>query len=74
MIFSILFIFFKINFTDHTKVILCPLMNAVTFIENNVFRTYRFNTIAEHGCSPELAKCLEYAHKKIGSILKDSSV
>lgn len=64
----------QINFTDHTKVILCPLMNAVTFIENNVFRTYRFNTIAEHGCSPELGKCLEYAHKKIGSILKDSPV
>ncbi|VVC32226.1 Protein kinase, ATP binding site,Protein kinase domain,Serine/threonine-protein kinase, active site,POLO [Cinara cedri] len=62
----------QINFTDHTKVILCPLMNAVTFIEHNVFRTYRFNTIAEHGCTPELAKCLEYAYKKIGSILKDN--
>ncbi|XP_050442073.1 serine/threonine-protein kinase PLK1-like [Adelges cooleyi] len=62
----------QINFTDHTKVILCPLMNAVTFIEDNVFRTYRFNTIAEHGCSPELSRCLEYAHKKIGSILKEN--
>ncbi|XP_050528364.1 serine/threonine-protein kinase polo-like [Daktulosphaira vitifoliae] len=62
----------QINFTDHTKLILCPLMNAITFIEDNVFRTYRFNTIAEHGCSPELSRCLEYAHKKIGSILKDN--
>lgn len=49
-------------------------MNAVTYIENNVFRTYRFNTIAENGCSPELAKCLDTAHKKICSILQDSSV
>ncbi|XP_060840506.1 serine/threonine-protein kinase PLK1-like [Rhopalosiphum padi] len=62
----------QINFTDHTKVILCPLMNAVTFVEENIFRTYRFNTIAEHGCTPEFEKCLVYAHKKIISILKDN--
>ncbi|XP_025193335.1 serine/threonine-protein kinase polo-like isoform X2 [Melanaphis sacchari] len=62
----------QINFTDHTKVILCPLMNAVTFVEENIFRTYRFSTIAEYGCSPEFEKCLEYAHKKIMSILKDN--
>lgn len=47
-------------------------MNAVTFVEENIFRTYRFNTIAEYGCSPEFEKCLEYAHKKIVSILKDN--
>jgi len=66
--------FLQINFTDHKKIILCPLMNAVTYIENNVFRTYRFNTIAEYGCSPELTKCLDIAYKKIGSILQDSPV
>jgi len=47
-------------------------MNAVTFVEENIFRTYRFNTIAEHGCTPEFEKCLVYAHKKIISILKDN--
>jgi len=47
-------------------------MNAVTFVEDNIFRTYRFNTIAEYGCSPEFEKYLEYAHKKIGSILRDN--
>lgn len=62
----------QINFTDHTKVILCPLMKAVTFVEENIFRTYRFNTIAEHGCSPEFEKCLHYAHKKIGFILRNN--
>lgn len=49
-------------------------MNAATFFEDGVFRTYRFNTIAEHGCSTEFAKCLAYAHKKIGSILKDNQL
>jgi len=47
-------------------------MKAVTFVEENIFRTYRFNTIAENGCSPEFEKCLHYAHKKIGFILKNN--
>lgn len=47
-------------------------MNAVTFVEDNIFRTYRFNTIAKYGCSPEFSKCLEYAHKKISSILRET--
>ncbi|KAL4113809.1 hypothetical protein QTP88_017381 [Uroleucon formosanum] len=60
----------QINFTDHNKVILCPLMNAVTFVEENIFRTYRFSTIVENGCSSEFEKCLHYAYKKIGFILR----
>lgn len=46
-------------------------MNAVTFIEENIFRTYSFNTISQHGCSPEFAKCLEYAHNKICFMLSN---
>lgn len=49
-------------------------MNAVTFIEENIFCTYRFSTISEHGCSPEYAKCLEYAHAIICSYLKNYTV
>jgi len=49
-------------------------MNAVTFVEENIFRTYRFNTISEYGCKPKFAKCLEYAHKKICFILRDTSL
>lgn len=47
-------------------------MNAVTFVEENIFRTFRFKTIAEHGCSQEIFNCLEYAHKKIGIILREN--
>lgn len=47
-------------------------MNAVTVVEENVFRTYGFKTIAEHGCSQEIFNCLEYAHGKIGFILKNN--
>ncbi|VVC45273.1 Protein kinase, ATP binding site,Protein kinase domain,Serine/threonine-protein kinase, active site,POLO [Cinara cedri] len=62
----------QINFIDHRKIILCPLMNAVTFIEENIFRTYRFSTISENGCNPEYAQCLEYAYSKICSIITNS--
>lgn len=47
-------------------------MSALTLVEDNCFHTYRFNIIAEYGCSPKLFKCLEYAHKKIGSILRET--
>lgn len=46
-------------------------MNAVTFVEKNVFHTYRFNTIIQYGCSSEFAKYLEYAQKKINLYLRD---
>lgn len=49
-------------------------MNTVTFIEQNTFRTYWFNTISKHGCSPEHAKFLEYAHAIICSYIQNSSV
>ncbi|KAJ8687080.1 hypothetical protein QAD02_022874 [Eretmocerus hayati] len=56
----------QINFQDHTKIILCPLMAAVTYIDQEKnFRTYRFKTIEENGCCPGLAKCLSYAHGKV---------
>ena len=53
----------QINFfSDHTKLILCPLMGAVTYIsEKRDFTTYKFNLIAQHGCSPILAQRLKYA-------------
>ncbi|XP_014205549.1 serine/threonine-protein kinase polo [Copidosoma floridanum] len=64
----------QINFQDHTKIILCPLMAAVTYIDQEKnFRTYRFKTIQEYGCSPGLAKCLSYAHSKV-SLLNSKSI
>ncbi|XP_033639138.1 serine/threonine-protein kinase PLK1-like [Asterias rubens] len=53
----------QINFfQDHTKVILCPLMAAVTYVdENRQFRTFRLSLIEKFGCCKELASRLHYA-------------
>ncbi|ESO04961.1 hypothetical protein HELRODRAFT_185535 [Helobdella robusta] len=53
----------QINFfQDHTKVILCPLMGAVTYIdERKNFKTYRLPLIEKFGCMKDLASRLRYA-------------
>lgn len=40
-------------------------MNAVTLVEEGVFRTYRFSTIIKQGCCPEFTEYLDYAHQAI---------
>ena len=42
---------FQINFfKDHTKIILCPLMGAVTYIDDQrQHRTFSFELIEKHG-------------------------
>ncbi|KAK0161583.1 hypothetical protein PV327_010039 [Microctonus hyperodae] len=60
----------QINFLDHTKIIMCPLMAAVTYIDQEKnFRTYRFETIQQNGCSAGLARNLQYAHEKLGLMI-----
>ncbi|KAJ2943874.1 hypothetical protein O0L34_g8198 [Tuta absoluta] len=60
----------QINFQDHTKIILCPLMQAVTYIDvDKNFRTFRFTTIEEKGCDKKLYSNLTYALEKINSVL-----
>ena len=58
-----MFVLLQINFfQDHTKVIICPLMCAVSYIdENKSFRTFRLPLIQRHGCSKELYSRLRYA-------------
>ncbi|XP_067124805.1 serine/threonine-protein kinase PLK1 [Centruroides vittatus] len=53
----------QINFfDDHTKIILCPLMGAVSYIDGKRdFKTYRLNLIKKYGCTRELASRLRYA-------------
>ncbi|RXM31965.1 Serine/threonine-protein kinase PLK1 [Acipenser ruthenus] len=65
----------QINFfQDHTKVILCPLMAAVTFIdEKREFRTYKLSLIEEHGCCKELASRLRYARTMVEKLLAPKS-
>ncbi|KAF7237472.1 Serine/threonine-protein kinase PLK1, partial [Varanus komodoensis] len=65
----------QINFfQDHTKVILCPLMAAVTYInEKREFRTYRLSLIEEFGCCKELASRLRYARTMVEKLLTSKS-
>ncbi|XP_006005713.1 serine/threonine-protein kinase PLK1 [Latimeria chalumnae] len=61
----------QINFfQDHTKIILCPLMAAVTYIdENRDFRVYKLSLIEEHGCCKELASRLRYARTMVEKLM-----
>ncbi|GCC36162.1 serine/threonine-protein kinase PLK1 [Chiloscyllium punctatum] len=61
----------QINFfQDHTKIILCPLMNAVTYIdEKREFHTFKLSMIEEHGCCKELASRLRYARTMVEKLL-----
>ncbi|KAK1162899.1 serine/threonine-protein kinase PLK1 [Acipenser oxyrinchus oxyrinchus] len=65
----------QINFfQDHTKIILCPLMTAVTFIdEKREFRTYKLSLIEEYGCCKELASRLRYARTMVEKLLAPKS-
>ena len=66
------FLYFQINFfKDHTKIILCPLMGAVTYIdEEKRHRTFRLDLLEKYGCSTDLSARLSYALEKINSMLK----
>lgn len=60
----------QINFLDHTKIIMCPLMGAVTYhdVEKNI-RTFRFSSIEKNGCSRALSQSLQYALEKITKMI-----
>ncbi|KAL0104943.1 hypothetical protein PUN28_016529 [Cardiocondyla obscurior] len=63
----------QINFLDHAKIIMCPLMTAVTYIDHDKnFKTYRFQTIEKNGCCKGLAENLMYAYEKIRLMLTNS--
>ncbi|XP_053550836.1 serine/threonine-protein kinase PLK1 [Bombina bombina] len=65
----------QINFfQDHTKIILCPLMAAVTYIdEKREFRTYKLSAIEEFGCCKELASRLRYARTMVEKLQSSKS-
>ncbi|XP_007903972.1 serine/threonine-protein kinase PLK1 [Callorhinchus milii] len=65
----------QINFfQDHTKIILCPLMNAVTYInERREFHTFKMSLIEEHGCCRELASRLRYARSMVEKLMATKS-
>ncbi|XP_075948061.1 serine/threonine-protein kinase PLK1 [Anarhichas minor] len=61
----------QINFfQDHTKLILCPLMGAVTYIdEKREFRTYKLSLLEEFGCCKELASRMRYGKLMVEKLL-----
>ncbi|TRY64457.1 hypothetical protein DNTS_017140 [Danionella cerebrum] len=61
----------QINFfQDHTKIILCPLMGAVTYInEKREFCTYKMSLIEEFGCCKQLASRLRYARNMVEKLM-----
>merc|ERR1719228_2176723 len=65
----------QINFfKDHTKIILCPLLGAVTYLDmEKRSRTYRFDLIEKHGCTTELASRLTYAYDKVDTMMNNRS-
>ncbi|XP_076410499.1 serine/threonine-protein kinase PLK1-like [Peromyscus maniculatus bairdii] len=65
----------QINFfQDHTKLILCPMMAAVTCInKNRDFHTYSLSLLEEYGCCEELGRQLCYAHTMVDSLLSSKS-
>jgi len=65
----------QINFfKDHTKIILCPLLGAVTYIdEARKNRTFRFDLLEKHGCTTELASRLTYAYDKVDTMMNNRS-
>merc|ERR1712141_228376 len=66
----------QINFfKDHTKIILCPLMGAVTYIdEHRKARTFRLDLIEKYGCSTELATRLIYTFEKVENMIKSKKL
>lgn len=65
----------QINFfQDHTKIILCPLMQAATYIdEKKDFRTFKLSLIEKFGCSKELSSRLKYARTMVERLMYSKS-
>jgi len=54
------------NFRDHSKMILCPMLGAISTIgPSRVIRTFKLGSLKEHGYSEEMAGRLKYFKKKV---------
>lgn len=65
----------QINFfQDHTKIILCPIMQAVTYIdEKRDFHIYKTSLIEKFGCAKELSSRLRYAKTMVERLMTSKS-
>ncbi|VDD92011.1 unnamed protein product [Enterobius vermicularis] len=64
----------QINFfRDHSKLIVCPLMGAASYIDQNrKFRTFKFELMASFGCSKDVFSRLKYAKSMVERLLSES--
>ncbi|KRX90386.1 Serine/threonine-protein kinase PLK1 [Trichinella pseudospiralis] len=57
-------------FHDHTKLVLCPLMEAVTYMdEKRNFNTYLISALIKSGCSEDLLSRLKYARSMVERLI-----
>ncbi|XP_017784304.1 PREDICTED: serine/threonine-protein kinase polo [Nicrophorus vespilloides] len=64
----------QINFSDHTKIIMCPLMAAISYIDvDKSFRTFRFKSIEANGCTTVLYDKIRYAYDKLTVLLNEEN-
>ncbi|CAP28863.2 Protein CBR-PLK-1 [Caenorhabditis briggsae] len=65
----------QINFfNDHVKMMMCPLMQAVTFIDQNKrMLTYKFSNLQRNGCPEKFLHRLKYAKTMIERLMSDAS-
>lgn len=53
-------------FLDHTKIIVCPLMGAITYIDSKrESRTFRLELIKQYGCTRDLYSRIKYGLKMV---------
>ncbi|CAP24901.1 Protein CBR-PLK-2 [Caenorhabditis briggsae] len=65
----------QINFfTDHIKMMLCPLMQAVTFIDQNKrMLTFKFSNLELNGCPEKFLHRIKYAKTMIERLMAEST-
>ncbi|KAK6010134.1 POLO box duplicated region [Ostertagia ostertagi] len=65
----------QINFfEDHTKTIVCPLMGAITYIdEHRNFRVYKLSHLQSHGCTKALMSRLRYVKTMVERMMSSSN-
>lgn len=65
----------QINFfRDHTKLIVCPLMSAATYIDpKRRFKTFKFDLLKRYGCSRDVFLRLKYARNMVERLTTQSS-
>jgi len=57
------------NFRDHTKMVICPLLGAIsTLSTNKELRTFKLSSL-KNGCSEEMEIRLKYAIEKVDVII-----